>query len=242
MSVVLNNLTISYNKHPAIHHLNGEFEDGSLTAIIGPNGAGKTSILKAISGLLDTTEGNIKVKDTKKKSIAYLPQQSEIDKSFPITALEVIYLGFWEKVGVFSEISDEMHEKAKLALEAVGLKGFENRVIGTLSAGQFQRVLFARTMVQDANLILLDEPFTAIDSKTTSDLLNLVHRWHGEKRTVIAVLHDMEQVKENFPNTLLVARECIAWGKTKECLTPSNLLKARQMMECWDSSARVCNI
>jgi zinc/manganese transport system ATP-binding protein len=133
-----------------------------------------------------------------------------------------------------------MREEARLALDAVGLRGFEDRVVGSLSAGQFQRVLFARMMLQDAPLILLDEPFTAIDSKTTRDLLDLIVRWHREQRTVVAVLHEFDQVREHFPDTLLLARHCIGWGPTAEVLTPANLLQARRMSEAWDDTAPDC--
>ena len=126
------------------------------------------------------------------------------------------------------------------AIAAVGLTGFESRSIGTLSGGQMQRALFARLLLQDADIILLDEPFTAIDARTSADLLALVQRWHGENRTVVAVLHDIETVKRAFPQTLLLAREAIAWGETGEVLTANNLLKARRMVEAFDSHAAPC--
>ena len=137
-------------------------------------------------------------------------------------------------------IDAELTRRALTALEAVGLSGFAERPIGTLSAGQFQRALFARVMLQDAPVILLDEPFAAIDAQTTRDLLDLVRRWHGESRTIVAVLHDVEQVRENFPDAVLVARECVGWGPTAEVLTPENLLRARRMSEAWDDAASVC--
>jgi zinc/manganese transport system ATP-binding protein len=96
-------------------------------------------------------------------------------------------------------------------------------------------VLFARLLLQDATVILLDEPFTAIDARTTRDLLDLVCRWHGEGRTVITVLHDFEQVRMYFPEALLLAREPIAWGPTETVLSPANLLRARSMAECWEN-------
>ena len=103
-----------------------------------------------------------------------------------------------------------------------------------------QRALFARLLLQDADVILLDEPFTAIDARTTADLLELVRRWHGESRTVVAVLHDIETVRQAFPQTLLLAREAVAWGETATVLTPENLLKARRMVEAFDSHAVPC--
>ena len=114
--------------------------------------------------------------------------------------------------------------------------GFSLRfgVEGTLSAGQFQRVLFARLLLQDADLILLDEPFNAIDSKTTAELLALVADWHARQRTVIAVLHDHSQVHQHFPQTLLLARGVVAWGETSDVLTPHHLAQARLLGESWD--------
>jgi zinc/manganese transport system ATP-binding protein len=134
----------------------------------------------------------------------------------------------------------KMWPEARQALAAVGLEGFERRGIGELSAGQFQRVLFARLLLQDCPVIILDEPFTAIDSRTVADLLGLVLRWHAENRTLIAVLHNFEQVRSYFPLTLLLAREPIAWGKTSEVLTAENLQLARQMSEAWDEAAAAC--
>ncbi|MEO8119137.1 MAG: ATP-binding cassette domain-containing protein, partial [Rhodoferax sp.] len=125
---------------------------------------------------------------------------------------------------------------------AVALQGFERRAVGTLSAGQLQRVMFARMLVQDAQLILLDEPFNAVDAKTTARLLALVQQWHRERRTVIAVLHDDAQVRQHFPQTLLLARELVGWGPTAEVLTEANLQRARAMAEAWDETAQVCEI
>ena len=134
-----------------------------------------------------------------------------------------------------------MCNEAKEALAAVGMIGFENRLISSLSSGQFQRILFARMLLQNSPVILLDEPFTAIDTKTTNDLLKVISKWHGEKRTIIAVLHDLEQVAENFPETLIIAREAISWGLTKNVLSPENLYKARLMSEAWEENAEICN-
>ena len=172
--------------------------------------------------------------------MAYLPQIAEIDRSFPIAVYDMVAMGLWRRTGLFGAITAADRARIKAALSAVGLEGFENRAIGTLSGGQMQRTLFARLLLQDARLILLDEPFTAIDSRTAADLLALVKRWHGERRTVLAVLHDLETVKANFPTTLLLAREAVAWGPTPEVLTADNMLRARRITEAWDDRAGVC--
>ena len=238
----LRNLTVAYERHPAVHHLSGAFESGSMTAVVGPNGAGKSTLLKTIVGLLRPSEGHIELQGVRPSQIAYLPQAVEIDRSFPISVLETVLLGHWNRVGWFRGISREQRAQAERALSAVGLEGFETRPVASMSAGQFQRVLFARLILQDAAIVLLDEPFTAIDARTTRDLLDLVGRWHTvERRTVVAVLHDTEQVRQHFPHTLMIAREAIGWGPTQEVLTAANLLKARHMAESWDEEAVTCD-
>ncbi|MBM3548477.1 MAG: metal ABC transporter ATP-binding protein [Alphaproteobacteria bacterium] len=240
MSIRLEGLTLAYDRHPAVHHLSGSFAPGSLTAVIGPNGAGKSTLLKALAGLIKPAEGRVMLSSLDRREIAYLPQQADVDGSVPLSVLEVVALGHWRRVGIFGGLGGGDIDAARMALEAVGLGGFETRPIGTLSAGQFQRALFARMMLQDAKVILLDEPFTAIDARTTADLLDLVQHWHDEKRTVVTVLHDYDQVRRHFPQTLLLARELVAWGPTEEALSPGNLLKARAMAESWRDDAAIC--
>ncbi len=236
-SIVLHNLTVAYRGHPAVHHLSGEFAPGSLTAVVGPNGAGKTSLLAAIMGGLRPTGGEVRMASGLCGRIAWLPQQAAIDRSFPIRTFDLVALGHWNQVGSFRSLSKDQCKQVHLALQTVGLGGFGRRSIGELSAGQFQRVLFARVLLQDAPVILLDEPFNAIDARTTADLLAVVARWHAEARTVIAVLHDLDQVREHFDRTLLLARRCVAWGPTADVLQAANLFRARQMAEAWDDDA-----
>ncbi len=236
----LNNLTVTYERHPAVHHISGGFAAGSLTAIAGPNGAGKSTLLKAIVGELRPAEGSIDRGTLTRNDFGYLPQAADIVRRFPISVADTVMLGAWKNAGAFGQFSLEDAKRAREALGIVGLSGFENRHIGSLSAGQFQRVLFARLLLQDARVILLDEPFTAIDQRTTRDLLDLVLRWNREGRTVIAVLHDFEQVRSHFPETLLIARELVGWGKTQDIMSPANLIKARAMAERWDEEAATC--
>ena len=239
-AVVLRDLTLTYERHPAVHHLSGALARGSLTAIVGPNGAGKSTLLKGIVGQMRPAEGVIERADLRRGGIAYLPQHAEIERRFPISVIDTVLLGHWRQIGWAGAATEAMREAARKALAAVGLDGFERRPIETLSAGQFQRVLFARLIVQDAELILLDEPFALVDWRTSEDLLLLVESWHRERRTVAAVLHDLDQVRTHFPDTLLMARECVAWGATQEVVTPDNLLRARHMSEAWSAEAEDC--
>lgn len=241
-AIVIHDLTLGYDGHPAVHHLSGTFESGSMTAVVGPNGSGKSTLLKGIVGFLRPFTGWIDLGGLKISRIAYLPQQAEIDRSFPITVLDLVALGLWERIGMFTGMRDELWRKTRQALAAVGLEGFERRPISDLSVGQFQRVLFARLLLQDAPVILLDEPFNAMDNRTTADLLQVVNRWHAEERTIIAALHSHEQVRTYFPRILLLAREPIGWGDTAEVLNPENLQRAQRMSEAWDEAAEACRL
>jgi len=234
----LTDLTVCHDRRPAVHHLSGRFAPGSLTAVVGPNGAGKSTLLRALAGLHRPQSGRI---ERGAVGLALLPQQAGIDRGFPVACLDVVLFGLWAETGPFRAIGRGGRDRALAALEAVGLGGFGARPVGSLSAGQFQRVLFARLLLQDAPVILLDEPFNALDARTTADLLGVVRRWHGEGRTVIAVLHDLDLVRRDFPETLLLAREGLGWGPTAEVLTAANRLRARMMAEAWDEDAAACD-
>ena len=234
------NLTLGYDRHPAVHHLDGAVRQGSLTAVVGPNGAGKSTLFKGVVGVIKPLAGRIERHGLRPQDIAYLPQVAEIDRTFPISVYDMVSMGLWRSKGLFGGIGAKDRDRVESAIAAVGLTGFEPRPIGTLSGGQMQRMLFARLLLQDARVIVLDEPFNAIDAKTSADLLQLVRRWHSEQRTVLAAMHDLEMVKANFPETLLLAREPVAWGATAGVLTAENMLKARRMCEAFDEQAEAC--
>lgn len=216
-------LSLSYSRHPAVRHLCCHFAPGSLTAVVGPNGAGKSTLLKALAGLLPPRGGRIDLGGQSVRDLAYLPQQAAIDRSFPITVQDMVSLGHWPRVGAWGALGRAQWQAVQAALAALDLADFGARPISALSVGQFQRVQFARLLLQDAPVILLDEPFTALDARTTDDLLALVRRWHIEGRTVVAVIHDLEQVRAHFPQSLLFARDPIAFGPTAQVLTSGNL-------------------
>jgi zinc/manganese transport system ATP-binding protein len=236
----LNDLTLGYDGHPAVHHLTGAFESGSMTAVFGPNGSGKSTLLKGLMGTLKPMSGSIDCEGLDVRDIAFLPQAHEIDRSFPATVHDLISFGLIRRTGFFSALKKDDVVRINEALDAVGLRGFQARPLSSLSGGQLQRSLFARVLLQDAKVILLDEPFSAIDTRTVSDLLSLVHRWHSEQRTIITVLHDAELIREHFPRSLILARQPVAWGISKEALSAENLLKARRMNEAWDENAAWC--
>lgn len=235
----LADVTIAYDRHPVVHHISGAFEAGSLTALVGPNGAGKSTLLKAIAGLLPVTAGEIRF-GVDRHAVAYLPQVVDVDRSFPLRVVDVVDFGHWRRTGALRRLRREDRAASVAAIASVGLAGLEHQPIGQLSVGQFQRVLFARLMVQEAALILLDEPFNAIDQKTTADLMDVVRGWQAQGRTVLAALHDLEQVKREFPDALLMARELVAWGPARQALSDGNLARARALAASWTDPAAIC--
>lgn len=225
-AVKIENLTLSYQRHPAVHHLRGEFTRAGMYAVTGPNGGGKSTLIKALAGLLRPDEGRIE-HQFDRHEIGYIPQLAEVERSVPATVLQLVSMGLWRQCGRFGHIHSAARQQAIESLWQVGLRGMEQRLVSELSAGQLQRALFARLILQDPSLILLDEPFSALDESTMRHLFSLLHQWHAQGKTIICVLHDMEQIRQHFPYCLLLARECIAWDMTSRALKPENLLAAR---------------
>lgn len=239
MGIQLSNVTITHNRHPAVHHLSATIEEGSLLALVGPNGAGKSTLLNAMAGLANINHGTIAGLDP--NDIAYLPQQTALNRDFPLTVQELVFTGLWQKLSFNKAMNSQQKALCKKAIQAVGLRGFESRLIGTLSGGQLQRTLFARVLVQDCSLILLDEPFNAIDARTIRDLTEVIQSWQHQSRTIILVTHDFEYARSHCPTTLLLARECIDYGPTLQVLSEKNLDKAKNMVESFDQQAPFCD-
>ena len=235
-AIQFDNVTLGYDRHPAVHHLDGAIERGTLLAVLGPNGSGKSTLLKGISGVIAPLDGQILTQ----QSIAYLPQSADIDRSFPIDVFDLVAMGLIPSRGLMGRMGRKDTARIIQALAKVGLIGFEDRPIGTLSGGQMQRALFARLIVQEADVLLLDEPFTAVDETTQHDLIALLRDWHTQGRTIVAVLHDLDLIRREFPHSLLLAREVIAWGPTETVLTPTHLQRARHMAEAHDPFAAAC--
>lgn len=229
VDIALQDVSLGWRDRIALRAVSGEFARGSLTAVVGPNGGGKTTLLKAIQGGLRPLKGRIALSEAARAQMACLPQQSELDRSYPITVYDLVGLGAWRRCGVWRGLDEAGHERVRASLEAVGLQGHGERLIGTLSGGQLQRALFARLMMSDARVLLLDEPFSAVDQETLRELLALLVQWHRQGRTVVVVLHDLELVRAHFPQALLLAGQAVAWGDTAAVLTPEHLHLARHL-------------
>ena len=214
--VLLREVTVRYGRRVALEAVSGEFASGSLTAVIGANGAGKSTLLAAITGVVRLAGGTVEC--AARRRLAYLPQLSAIDRDYPLSVAELISLGGWREIGAFRAPRSALRQRIAAVAETVGLSGRIERSIGEISVGEFQRALFARLILQDATVILLDEPLAAVDAQTMSVLLDQITRWHEDGRTVIAVLHDLDLVQARFPSTLVLARRCVAWGPTEAAL------------------------
>ena len=239
ISIQLENLSVSYPQNPVISNLSCHFDAPALWGLAGPNGAGKSTLLKTFLGIQKPKEGKITFHGFCPCDVAYLAQQNQLDRRFPLTVGDTIAMGLFREVGVFPKYTDAQREKMRVALEQVGLPSFSNTPLQALSGGQFQRVLFARLILQDAPVIFLDEPFTGVDTQTIKDLMELLQLWVKEGRLVIAVLHDLDLVQDYFPQTLLLARHFYKWGQTTDVLTKENMREALAASRSWESMAGI---
>ena len=227
--ICMNDIAVQYRHHIALESINGCFKENSLTAIIGPNGGGKSTLLKAILGMVPLHSGSITLDKTLRGNIAYLPQQNDLDRSFPLTVQDVVASGHCQHEGFFDRFDSALQERVEKALDEVGMLDCMDRALDELSGGQFQRVLFARLGLQDADCILMDEPFTAIDTYTVNDLIKIILKWHKAGKTLLIVNHDLDLVQDHFPTTMMVARRILDWGDTKEIVTLDNLRHAKNI-------------
>lgn len=218
--ITIKNVGVSYAMQPhVLKDCNATIEGPTITGIIGPNGAGKSTLLKAILGLIQSS-GEILIdgEPTKKvlQKIAYVEQKSQIDFTFPITIRECVALGRTVKKKPLQRLTKEDWEKVDEAIEEVGLTDLASRQIGALSGGQFQRVLLARCMVQEAQYIFLDEPFVGIDMLSEKVIMTILRKWKEEGKTILMVNHDLSKVKEYFDQVILVKHAIVASGKTED--------------------------
>ena len=222
-------LTVSYdNQVVALEGVNLELAGPTITGIIGPNGAGKSTFVKAILNMIDH-DGQVfldGVPATKMlKKVAYVGQKSDIDFNFPIKVKECVSLGTYSNLGIFRKVSKKEWNKVEKALAQVGLSDFANRQISALSGGQFQRVLMARCLVQEADYIFLDEPFTGIDSVSEEIIMKTLRQLRKDGKTILIVHHDLSKVVAYFDQVLLLNKKVVAFGSTESTFTKENMQK-----------------
>jgi len=223
----LHQLSVDIGSHRVIDQLDVRFAAGSLSAIVGANGCGKTTLLRTITGLLTPTTGSVAIEAGTRRDIGYLPQHSEVDRSFPITVYDFVASGLWSRCGAWRRLSARQRLAIDTALNQAGLRDRQRSLIGSLSGGQFQRIVFARLTLQDPGAILLDEPFNAVDGRTVGSMLDTITRWHSQGRTIIVVSHDLPLALHHFPSTLLLNGTASCYGPTRDILSPARLADTR---------------
>lgn len=216
--IELQQVVLGYQGRAVASPLSGTFCAGSMTAVIGANGTGKSTLLKTLLQLHAPLMGNITFTLGAAPRTAWLPQLAEMDRQFPATVYDVVSMGSWPERGIFTSLTRRHRQRVMEAIDRVGLGEMCAQPIETLSGGQFQRMLFARLLIQNAPLVLLDEPFTGVDAQTTQFLMTLIRQMHESGQTVITVLHDNELVARYFPEVLLLSPEACHWGPTQQVL------------------------
>lgn len=211
--ISIKDLSFCYDNKKIFDGLSFDILKGSLTAIFGPNGIGKTTFLKIIADMHKPTSGSV---ECYSHNIGFLVQRNWLDLSFPITLFDVVSMGILNRHNWIKSISKDEEIKIERALEQVGLLECKERYIGELSGGQFQRMLFARLIVQDPEIILLDEPFSAVDCKTLMYLIEQIQKWHAQKKTILVVLHDFDLVQQYFDECIFIAENFVKKLSAKE--------------------------
>lgn len=224
--VDIKNLTVTYKDTPALENINVKLSKSKIIGIVGPNGAGKSTLIKAILNIIPS-KGIVTIDDKVSKeqlsNVAYVEQKIKIDYTFPIKVRECVSLGIYPKIGLFKKLKKEDWKKVDDALKLVGLEEYSNRQISELSGGQFQRVLIARCLVQEAKYIFLDEPFIGIDSVSEEIIMNTLRKLRDNGHTILIVHHDLRKVHAYFDEVLLLNKKLISYGSTKETFTRENL-------------------
>ena len=222
-------LSVSYNNFLALKEISIEIQEGTLTGIIGPNGAGKSTLLKAMLNIVPH-QGKVYVnnEDISKNlaKIAYVEQKADIDFTFPIKVKECVSMGTYAELKVFQRIKNSEWERVFKALEKVNMEEYSNHQIGELSGGQFQRVLLARCLAQNADFIFLDEPFVGIDLISERIIMDTLKELKHQGKTVLIVHHDLSKVKKYFDNIVLLNQKLIAHGSVESVFNEENLKKA----------------
>ncbi|MBT5739448.1 MAG: metal ABC transporter ATP-binding protein [Planctomycetes bacterium] len=228
-AIEIHDLTVSYREKPVLWDIDATIPEGSLCAIVGPNGAGKSTLLSAILGTIHPASGWLKIFDQEvgksQELIGFVPQRESVDWDFPVDVLDVVLMGTYSKLGWFRRPGKAQRDWAMECLEQVGMADLKKRQVGELSGGQQQRVFIARSLAQDARLILMDEPFAGVDAATEEAIRLVLLDLKKKGRTVVLVHHDLQTIENFFDHVLLLNLRLVAAGPTAEIFTGENLLR-----------------
>jgi manganese/zinc/iron transport system ATP- binding protein len=225
----VHDLTVSYHRKPVLWNVDLAVPPGRLVGILGPNGAGKSTLIKAVMGLLPLSSGWVQVfgkpVDAQRDKVSYVPQRESVDWTFPVTAMDVVLMGRYGAIPWYRRIGRKDRERAREALNKVGMLPYANRQISNLSGGQQQRVFLARALVQESEVYLMDEPFAGVDAATESAIVKLLQELRGAGKTLLVVHHDLQTAREYFDMLILLNMRLVAFGPTEEVFTPELLQK-----------------
>ena len=226
-AVSIHDMTVAYQRRPVLWDLDLDVPRGVLAAIIGPNGAGKSTMIKACLGLVPQVSGSVRLLGRDPRSIrgqiGYVPQRESVDWEFPVSALDVVCMGLYRKIGWFRPVRRRHRDAAMAALDRVGLADFAKRQISRLSGGQQQRVFLARALVQEADLYFMDEPFASVDAATETAILEVLRELRDAGKTLVVVHHDLQTAREYFDWLVLLNTRLVASGAMEETWTPDHL-------------------
>ncbi len=229
--VEIRNLALGYPELTLFKHLSLDIQAGTTLAVLGANGSGKSTFVKMLLGLMDPLAGRLTWPAGRPQEVGYLAQLTEFDRRFPIRVRDLAAMGAWRGFGLWSGLGRTGRNRVAAALEEAGILDLADRSLHTLSGGQLQRALFARVILQDAPLILLDEPFAAVDQSTEAHLLSIINRWRAEGRAVVLVVHDLSSVLDHCSHALLLGGGMATQGTVEEVLTPDRLVAQGYMSE-----------
>jgi manganese/zinc/iron transport system ATP- binding protein len=227
--LAVHDMTVAYRHRPVLWDIDFNVPEGKLIGIVGPNGAGKSTLIKAALELTPRASGRIlfygKPYKKQRHLVAYVPQRESVDWDFPVTALDVVTMGRYGRIGWFRPVRKRDREAALQALERVGMADYARRQISQLSGGQQQRVFLARALVQDASIYFMDEPFVGVDAATEKAIVRILQDLRSAHKTVMVVHHDLHTVTDYFDYLLMLNMRIVACGPTAEVFTPDNLMK-----------------
>lgn len=227
----IRNLALGFPELTLFRHLSMDIVPGTTLAVLGANGSGKSTFVKMLLGLIEPMAGRLTWPAGRPAEVGYLAQMTEFDRRFPIRVRDLAAMGAWRGFGLRSGLDRAAQRRVDDALERAGVADLADRSLHTLSGGQLQRTLFARVIVQDAPLIVLDEPFAAVDQSTEAHLLAVIRDWQAEGRAVVLVVHDLSSVLDQCSHALLLGNEAATFGPVAEVLTPERLVAQKYLSE-----------
>jgi len=221
--IISDGCCVHFGNAPALESVNFSINKGKKVAVVGPNGGGKSTLFNALAGLVPISEGSLTIEGKSPKeskgTISYVPQKDLINWNFPLSVKQVVEMGLINRKSINLFSRKKINEKIKKALNDVGLLHKIDESIKSLSGGQLQRVMIARALAQDSDILLLDESFSAVDIGAQEDIMQLINSINLDGKTILIATHDVNNLKDKFDEVLCLNKHCCAYGDPSEVLT-----------------------